>query len=175
MTGKYGWIEWFFFTQVLCQYCSRAFYNLYNNGAIAIITAWIIFYFMLFSFCSGVPRLFTRIQNRNVRRKLMFCISNRLFVTERPRSPKKNSTAHLLLFSTFPNAEVSCIVLHATQLYCCPILVNRNSSETPVLVRCADIMWAFAGISTVYPGSPVSYYFGLFPTHPTRQSSRWLG
>ncbi|EEA22517.1 hypothetical protein TMatcc_001364 [Talaromyces marneffei ATCC 18224] len=41
-------------------------------------------------------------------------------------------------------------------LYCCPILFDRNSSETPVLVRCADIMWAFAGISTMYPGSPVS-------------------
>jgi hypothetical protein len=52
MADKYRWIEWFFFTQVLCQYCNLAFYNLYNNGAIAIITAWIIFYFSLFSFCT---------------------------------------------------------------------------------------------------------------------------
>ncbi|KAH8691201.1 glycosyl transferase family group 2-domain-containing protein [Talaromyces proteolyticus] len=41
-------------------------------------------------------------------------------------------------------------------LYCCPILFDRNSSETPVLVRCADLMWGFAGISTMYPGTPVS-------------------
>ncbi|GAD98923.1 hypothetical protein NFIA_039750 [Paecilomyces variotii No. 5] len=40
--------------------------------------------------------------------------------------------------------------------YCCPIIFDRNSVETPVLVRCADLMWGFAGISAMYPGSPIS-------------------
>ncbi|GIK00779.1 hypothetical protein Aspvir_004808 [Aspergillus viridinutans] len=41
-------------------------------------------------------------------------------------------------------------------LYCCPIIFDRNSHETPVLVRCADLLWGFAGLSTMYPGTCVS-------------------
>ncbi|KAI2737068.1 CAZyme family GT2 [Penicillium roqueforti] len=40
--------------------------------------------------------------------------------------------------------------------YTCPIIFDRNSSETPILVRCADMMWAFAGVSAMYPRSPIS-------------------
>ncbi|KAJ6105308.1 hypothetical protein N7523_010118 [Penicillium sp. IBT 18751x] len=47
-------------------------------------------------------------------------------------------------------------------LYCCPIIFDRNAHETPIFVRCADLLWAFAGISTMYPGSsmaiPTSVY-----------------
>ncbi|KAJ5272384.1 hypothetical protein N7478_007509 [Penicillium angulare] len=41
-------------------------------------------------------------------------------------------------------------------IYCCPIIFDRNSHETPVLVRCADLLWGFAGISTMYPGTLIS-------------------
>lgn len=40
--------------------------------------------------------------------------------------------------------------------YVCPIIFDRNSNETPILVRCADLMWGFAGLSAMYPGSPIS-------------------
>lgn len=40
--------------------------------------------------------------------------------------------------------------------YSCPIIFDRNSHETPILVRCADLLWGFAGISTMYPGTPIS-------------------
>ncbi|RAL04665.1 glycosyltransferase family 2 protein [Aspergillus ibericus CBS 121593] len=47
-------------------------------------------------------------------------------------------------------------------LYCCPIIFDRNSNESPVLVRCADLLWGFAGLSTMYPGTvlaiPTSVY-----------------
>ncbi|KAJ9353463.1 glycosyl transferase family group 2-domain-containing protein [Paecilomyces variotii] len=46
--------------------------------------------------------------------------------------------------------------------YCCPIIFDRNSHDTPVLVRCADLLWGFAGLSTMYPGTwlalPTSVY-----------------
>ncbi|KAJ5664939.1 uncharacterized protein N7477_007387 [Penicillium maclennaniae] len=41
-------------------------------------------------------------------------------------------------------------------LYCCPIIFDRNSHESPVLVRCADLLWGFAGLSTMYPGTMIS-------------------
>ncbi|KAE8349682.1 glycosyl transferase family group 2-domain-containing protein [Aspergillus coremiiformis] len=41
-------------------------------------------------------------------------------------------------------------------LYCCPIIFDRNAHEVPILVRCADLLWSFAGLSTMYPGSTVS-------------------
>lgn len=40
--------------------------------------------------------------------------------------------------------------------YSCPIIFDRNSNETPILVRCADLMWGFAGLSAMYPGSAIS-------------------
>ena len=40
--------------------------------------------------------------------------------------------------------------------YCCPIMFDRNSLETPVMVRCADLLWGFAGLSTMYPGTALS-------------------
>ncbi|CAL5871470.1 uncharacterized protein PFLUO_LOCUS5721 [Penicillium psychrofluorescens] len=47
-------------------------------------------------------------------------------------------------------------------IYCCPIIFDRNSHESPILVRCADLLWGFAGLSTMYPGSwlaiPTSVY-----------------
>ncbi|KAL1847740.1 hypothetical protein Plec18170_008401 [Paecilomyces lecythidis] len=46
--------------------------------------------------------------------------------------------------------------------YCCPIIFDRNSHDSPVLVRCADLLWGFAGLSTMYPGTwlalPTSVY-----------------
>lgn len=39
--------------------------------------------------------------------------------------------------------------------YCCPIIFDRNSHQTPVLVRCADLIWGFAGMSTM-SGPPIS-------------------
>ncbi|KAJ5177254.1 uncharacterized protein N7482_003131 [Penicillium canariense] len=41
-------------------------------------------------------------------------------------------------------------------IYCCPIIFDRNSHESPVLVRCADLLWGFAGLSTMYPGTWIS-------------------
>ncbi|KAL4819835.1 glycosyl transferase family group 2-domain-containing protein [Aspergillus spinulosporus] len=41
-------------------------------------------------------------------------------------------------------------------LYCCPIIFDRNSNDSPILVRCADLLWSFAGLSTMYPGSTMS-------------------
>ncbi|KAL4882192.1 glycosyl transferase family group 2-domain-containing protein [Aspergillus karnatakaensis] len=41
-------------------------------------------------------------------------------------------------------------------LYSCPIIFDRNSNDSPVLVRCADLLWSFAGLSTMYPNSAVS-------------------
>ncbi|KAJ5089044.1 hypothetical protein N7532_007728 [Penicillium argentinense] len=41
-------------------------------------------------------------------------------------------------------------------IYCCPIIFDRNSHEVPSLVRCADLLWGFAGLSTMYPGNWIS-------------------
>ncbi|KAL4740556.1 glycosyl transferase family group 2-domain-containing protein [Aspergillus similis] len=41
-------------------------------------------------------------------------------------------------------------------LYSCPIIFDRNSNDSPILVRCADLLWSFAGLSTMYPGSTIS-------------------
>lgn len=41
-------------------------------------------------------------------------------------------------------------------LYSCPIIFDRNSNDSPILVRCADLLWSFAGLSTMYPHSTVS-------------------
>lgn len=41
-------------------------------------------------------------------------------------------------------------------LYTCPIIFDRNAHESPILVRCADLLWAFAGLSTMYPGTRIS-------------------
>lgn len=41
-------------------------------------------------------------------------------------------------------------------LYACPIIFDRNSHESPILVRCADLLWGFAGLSTMYPGSAIT-------------------
>lgn len=41
-------------------------------------------------------------------------------------------------------------------VYCCPIVFDRNSQGTPVMVRCADLLWGFAGMSTMCPGAPIS-------------------
>ncbi|KAI9933082.1 hypothetical protein MW887_007553 [Aspergillus wentii] len=50
--------------------------------------------------------------------------------------------------------------IHTTEadrtVYCCPIIFDRNSNESPILVRCADLLWGFAGLSTMYPGAPIS-------------------
>lgn len=50
--------------------------------------------------------------------------------------------------------------MHPTEadrsLYCCPVIFDRNSHEAPTLVRCADLLWCFAGLSTMFPGSPIS-------------------
>lgn len=40
--------------------------------------------------------------------------------------------------------------------YASPIIFDRNSNEVPVFVRCADLMWGFAGLSAMYPGSPIT-------------------
>lgn len=52
-----------------------------------------------------------------------------------------------LHFDNFASSERS--------FYSCPIIFDRNSSKTPILVRCADLMWGFAGVSAMYPGSPI--------------------
>ncbi|KAF9891472.1 hypothetical protein FE257_003938 [Aspergillus nanangensis] len=41
-------------------------------------------------------------------------------------------------------------------IYSCPIIFDRNSHETPTMVRCADLLWGFAGLSTMYLGSSIS-------------------
>ncbi|KAL4914431.1 glycosyl transferase family group 2-domain-containing protein [Aspergillus aurantiobrunneus] len=41
-------------------------------------------------------------------------------------------------------------------LYSCPIIFDRNSNDSPILVRCADLLWSFAGLSTMYPRSTVA-------------------
>jgi hypothetical protein len=47
-------------------------------------------------------------------------------------------------------------------LYVCPVVFDRNSQETPAVVRFADIMWANAAIASMVPWSslhfPVSIY-----------------
>jgi Glycosyl transferase family group 2 len=39
--------------------------------------------------------------------------------------------------------------------YASPIIFDRNSNDVPILVRCADLLWAFAGISAMYPGCSI--------------------
>ena len=41
-------------------------------------------------------------------------------------------------------------------VYCCPIIFDRNSHETNVIVRSADLLWSFAGMSTMFPGTMIS-------------------
>ncbi|CZT14398.1 uncharacterized protein RCC_00375 [Ramularia collo-cygni] len=42
-----------------------------------------------------------------------------------------------------------------TTIYVPPIVFDRNLHQVPLPVRCADIMWAGAGISSLYTGSQV--------------------
>ena len=39
--------------------------------------------------------------------------------------------------------------------YASPIIFDRNSNDVPILVRCADLLWSFAGISAMYPGCAI--------------------
>jgi hypothetical protein len=41
-------------------------------------------------------------------------------------------------------------------VYVCPIVFDRNAHEIPALVRCADLMWAMAGISALVRPWPIS-------------------
>ncbi|KKK13941.1 hypothetical protein ARAM_005608 [Aspergillus rambellii] len=41
-------------------------------------------------------------------------------------------------------------------LYSCPIIFDRNSTDSPILVRCADLLWGFAGLSTMHPNASIS-------------------
>lgn len=65
---------------------------------------------------------------------------------------------HLLqdYFSEIRRLHFDNVVSPERSFYSCPIIFDRNSSETPILVRCADLMWGFAGISAMYPGAPIS-------------------
>ncbi|KAI0029813.1 glycosyl transferase family group 2-domain-containing protein [Vararia minispora EC-137] len=41
-------------------------------------------------------------------------------------------------------------------LYVCPIIFDRNAHRIPVFVRCADLLWAMAGISALVEPWPIS-------------------
>jgi hypothetical protein len=41
-------------------------------------------------------------------------------------------------------------------LYTCPIIFDRNAHNIPALVRCADLLWAMAGISALVEPWPIS-------------------
>ncbi|EED12126.1 hypothetical protein TSTA_001940 [Talaromyces stipitatus ATCC 10500] len=61
--------------------------------------------------------------------------------------------------------------------YASPIIFDRNSNDVPVLVRCADLLWSFAGISAMYPGCaiviPTSVY--SLPLALARRVGGWDG
>lgn len=61
--------------------------------------------------------------------------------------------------------------------YACPIIFDRNSNDVPVLVRCADLLWGFAGISAMHPGCaiviPTSVY--SLPLALARRVGGWDG
>ncbi|KAI3105138.1 CAZyme family GT2 [Penicillium roqueforti] len=69
-----------------------------------------------------------------------------------------DADTHLLqdYFNEIQRLHFDDIASPELSFYTCPIIFDRNSSETPILVRCADMMWAFAGVSAMYPGSPIS-------------------
>ncbi|KAL4904428.1 hypothetical protein BDW74DRAFT_168449 [Aspergillus multicolor] len=55
------------------------------------------------------------------------------------------------------NVIITVMVCTSNQvLYSCPIIFDRNSSDSPILVRCADLIWSFADLSTMCPSSKVS-------------------
>lgn len=49
----------------------------------------------------------------------------------------------------------ACLNKHASTIYVPPLIFDRNSHQVPLFVRTADIMWAAAGISSLYLGSKV--------------------
>lgn len=59
-------------------------------------------------------------------------------------------------FMAFPPA------VRSEMMFCVPIIFDRNAHEVPIFVRIVDIMWAQAGLSTIYPTSgikiPTSVY-----------------
>lgn len=61
--------------------------------------------------------------------------------------------------------------------YASPIIFDRNSNDVPILVRCADLLWSFAGISAMYPGCsiviPTSVYSLSLPL--ARRVGGWDG
>ncbi|KAF3388135.1 hypothetical protein DPV78_012322 [Talaromyces pinophilus] len=61
--------------------------------------------------------------------------------------------------------------------YASPIIFDRNSNDVPILVRCADLLWCFAGISAMYPGCaiviPTSVY--SLPLALARKVGGWDG
>lgn len=40
--------------------------------------------------------------------------------------------------------------------YASPIIFDRNANEVPIFVRCADLLWGFAGLSAMYPGCSIT-------------------
>ncbi|KAJ5432105.1 uncharacterized protein N7458_011261 [Penicillium daleae] len=68
-----------------------------------------------------------------------------------------DADTHLLqdYFSEIRRLHLDEEVSPERSFYSCPIIFDRNSLQTPALVRCADLMWGFAGISAMYPSSPI--------------------
>lgn len=50
----------------------------------------------------------------------------------------------------------------AQTLYTCPLIFDRNSHQTPFLVRCMDIFWSWVCLSSMYPGSHLSIPFSVY-------------
>lgn len=45
---------------------------------------------------------------------------------------------------------------NARAFYMSPIIFDRNAHDVPLFVRCADLLWGFAGLAGMYPGAPIA-------------------
>ncbi|KAJ5777267.1 hypothetical protein N7520_000513 [Penicillium odoratum] len=88
-----------------------------------------------------------------------------------------DADTHLLqdYFTEIQRLHFDDLVSPGQSFYSCPIIFDRNSAETPVLVRCADLMWGFAGISAMYPGSPISIPTSVYtlPLSLAKKAGGW--
>jgi hypothetical protein len=62
-------------------------------------------------------------------------------------------------------------------LYVCPIVFDRNSNDSPIFVRTADLLWSWAGLSGFYPWAPVHIPTSVYslPLNLAEEVNGWDG
>lgn len=85
----------------------------------------------------------------------MVCKAALLFIT--PELTTITADTHLSsrYFTQIARLHTECAETNETTIYVPPLVFDRNLHHVPLFVRTADLMWAGAGLSSLYTGSSV--------------------